>query len=787
METTTYLTLVPRHSRRLAAALCLFCIGVASASGSTGHSQSYRDLPLEELLQLEVYQPGSLSRLTRLESPTAITTISAEDLRLTPARNLYDLIEIYVPGAIWMNQETGPLLGVRGVIAARNYKYLLLVNGRVLNNKSFAGASSELEMWDLSDIERIDIVRGPGAVTYGPGAVGGVISITTRRPGQFDGTTVRAGVVSEYDSRSLAISHGGSWGGVDLFAHASLVDTEGQTARSFQVEEDNSVGYVGADLRPDSEALDYFGDYNGDPQVKLHLDLALAEGWRWWSRYTQQGSHWFSDETKTEFDGRLVNQEGSRSRQIATSLEHERVLSDTASLQARISFDSYDYLRRKSRAFVPERDSPLNYQVRFAEHEVLTHALLRWQASPGLHLALGAEWGYDRYGPGWDDGRREMRHGDSGEIINGPDSLALHPIGPDDPNYVNRNSADRLAPRWPALYVGSGWSTTTTSLFFESELSASVRHKLLLSGRADHSTYSDTILSPRAAWIWSLRDGHVLRLTAQRASRMNTSSQMLANDRNGLDNTPEDLETLELRYSSQPSTRLGLDLSLFHNRGDVIAYQSADNTHRRVGRLRINGLEAELRYEWERGRIGASFSWVEQQDWELDAQLTSSSVSYADYRLPIRGTGGAVQRGQGNALNNWRDRSLKAFANLRLDDRLTLHVDARWLGAMNGARDGLTGLRDAVEGTPAATDEFFAALDRVAQEDVYDGEFHINALLEYAFSPRSSVQLFAHNLFESTGNKRYGFDRAGAREPAPERVRFLVEPQSIGLRLSHRF
>ncbi|MCW8998765.1 MAG: Plug domain-containing protein, partial [Kangiellaceae bacterium] len=137
-------------------------------------------LSLEELLQVKVAVPGAITKMTIAEQPSSVTTINTSQINNTPARNLYDLIESYVPGAFWMNSETGPLLGVRGNLFNRNVKYLLLVNNKVMNSKGFFGAKSELEQWDLSDIEKIDVIRGPGSVTYGPGAVSGVISITTK-------------------------------------------------------------------------------------------------------------------------------------------------------------------------------------------------------------------------------------------------------------------------------------------------------------------------------------------------------------------------------------------------------------------------------------------------------------------------------------------------------------------------------------------------------------------------------------------------------------------------------
>ena len=74
-------------------------------------------------------------------------------------------------------------------------------------------------------------------------------------------------------------------------------------------------------------------------------------------------------------------------------------------------------------------------------------------------------------------------------------------------------------------------------MFIEANLALVAGHKLLLSGRADENTYSDWVFSPRLAWIWTLTEGHVLKLIAQRASRMNTASQMYANDRHDLHNT----------------------------------------------------------------------------------------------------------------------------------------------------------------------------------------------------------------------------------------------------------
>lgn len=771
----------PAHDQRWVLGLlaCISITSLAQASSDTSNAQALLDMSLEELLSVKIAVPAALTKLTRLESPTAITVITAEDIHLTPARNLYDLIDVYVPGAFWMTSESGPHLGVRGNISSRNYKYLLLVNGRIMNNKAFAGASSEMEMWDLSDIERIEIVSGPGSVTYGPGAVAGVISITTRKPNATHQTSVSTSYLSPYQSKALTFSHQHKTDTYKMFAHLSVVGTEGEAAHTFQVSNNNQAGYVGENFHPNGRPLDYYGDYQDHPQIKAHIELDFANDWKWWTRYTQQGSNWFSNEEKSSFGGQLINQQGLRSRQFTTAVEHKQSLSDTLNIASMVSFDSYDFERRRDSAFSPDPGNALNYQVNFAENELLLHSTLNWQVADWAQFALGGEWSRNHYGAGWGDSPQAMRLGESGEIINGPDSDSL--------TANNGGNANRLASQgWPAIYVGDGWYDTTQSIFTEANLAFTPTLKFLISGRLDKNSYTNWLLSPRAAWISTLAEGHVLKFTAQRSARMNTASQLFANAQHGITNKPEQLDSLELRYSAQISKDLSFDLSAFHNSEEVIAFQGIDNTNRLMGKLKLNGLEGNINFKLDRARIGASFSWVKQEDWQLEPGVLSSGVSYSDYNLPVGGSSGGVQHGFGNDLNNWPNQSLKLFGNYTIGNHWTLHVDARWYSKMQGAQDGLDGLRQAVAGTSRATPAFYAALDQIEAENAYGSQIRFNALLEYDFSTNSTFQLYGQNLFTHS-NKRYAYDDAGSTSAAPRRVRFVEEPTTFGIRLIQSF
>ena len=157
----------------LAIILCL------TAELNANETEELFDLTFDELMSTKV-NIGSLLFMSNYNKPAMVTTISSEDISVTPHRNIYDLLETYIPGALFMNHYDAPTLGVRGIISDRSNKVLLLVNGQVANQKARSGAIAELQNWDLGDIDKIEVIRGPGSVTYGPGAIACVINIITK-------------------------------------------------------------------------------------------------------------------------------------------------------------------------------------------------------------------------------------------------------------------------------------------------------------------------------------------------------------------------------------------------------------------------------------------------------------------------------------------------------------------------------------------------------------------------------------------------------------------------------
>jgi iron complex outermembrane receptor protein len=118
-----------------------------------------------------------------LESPNATTVITAEEIRMSGARSLPELLR-RVPGAdVMMMGVTSADVSFRGFNERISNTVLLLIDGRP-EYEDFLG----ITLWpsvpiELSEIERIEIIRGPGSALYGANAMLGVINAITRTPG----------------------------------------------------------------------------------------------------------------------------------------------------------------------------------------------------------------------------------------------------------------------------------------------------------------------------------------------------------------------------------------------------------------------------------------------------------------------------------------------------------------------------------------------------------------------------------------------------------------------------
>jgi len=113
-------------------------------------------------------------------SPSAITVITREDIEASGATTIPDLLRM-VPGMdVVIASRFFTSISARLYWTYENNLYLVLVDGREANVELAGQATWEFQPFSMQDVERIEIIRGPGSSLYGANAVAGVVSITTR-------------------------------------------------------------------------------------------------------------------------------------------------------------------------------------------------------------------------------------------------------------------------------------------------------------------------------------------------------------------------------------------------------------------------------------------------------------------------------------------------------------------------------------------------------------------------------------------------------------------------------
>lgn len=182
---------MPRASL-IAASCTLFLLAAGRSTVSAQSGESLKRLSLEALGDIEVTttskEPETLKR-----TPAAVYVLTSEDIRRSAATSVAELLRL-VPG-LQVSRMDGNhwAVGVRGFANQFSQSLLVMIDGRSVYTPLFAGVQWSVQDTLLEDIERIEIIRGPGATIWGANAVNGVINIITKKAKDTQGATASVG------------------------------------------------------------------------------------------------------------------------------------------------------------------------------------------------------------------------------------------------------------------------------------------------------------------------------------------------------------------------------------------------------------------------------------------------------------------------------------------------------------------------------------------------------------------------------------------------------------------
>jgi iron complex outermembrane receptor protein len=185
---------------------------ITDTSASTGNLEKLLDMADKDLSQLTQVKVSSapattstapdlastVSSVGRTEeplgkSPAAVFVITSEMIRRSTATTIPDLLRM-VPGLTVAQLDSNVwAISSRGGTDPMADKMLVMIDGRIVYTPLFSGVYWDVQDLLLEDIERIEVIRGPGASLWGPNAVNGVISIVTKNAKDTQGAMITYG------------------------------------------------------------------------------------------------------------------------------------------------------------------------------------------------------------------------------------------------------------------------------------------------------------------------------------------------------------------------------------------------------------------------------------------------------------------------------------------------------------------------------------------------------------------------------------------------------------------
>lgn len=195
---------VRRRFSRLLPATAVFAglIGALPA----GANDDLTRLSLEQLMDIKITSVAKKPQRVS-QSAAAVHVITSDDIRRSGATSIPELLR-NVPGL-----NVGQVDANKWAISARGFnglfsnKLLVLIDGRSVYTPLFSGVFWDVQDTFLDDIERIEVVRGPGGSLWGANAVNGVINIITKDTKDTSGALVR-GVHGTEETFNIAARYG---------------------------------------------------------------------------------------------------------------------------------------------------------------------------------------------------------------------------------------------------------------------------------------------------------------------------------------------------------------------------------------------------------------------------------------------------------------------------------------------------------------------------------------------------------------------------------------------------
>jgi iron complex outermembrane receptor protein len=272
------------------ASLLLGVILLARTAAAAESQRELVDLSLEELSNLLVTTVARRPEALQI-TPSAVQVITADDIRRSGATRIAEALRLASNLQVAQLSSDGWAVSARGFNSALANKLLVMIDGRSIYSPLFAGTFWEAHDVPLYDVERIEIISGPGGTLWGANAVNGVINIITRPASDSQGLLLRAGGGNELRGAG-ALRYGGAIG---ESAHYRFYGQQAQRdgvkfSNGMDARNGSEIGQAGFRMDWKVSQLDAItlqGDANESRTDQAVLDDAVARSENVLARWTR--------------------------------------------------------------------------------------------------------------------------------------------------------------------------------------------------------------------------------------------------------------------------------------------------------------------------------------------------------------------------------------------------------------------------------------------------------------------------------------------------------------------
>ena len=198
--------------RRIAVAIVTALLAPIPTAADQQGQEELKRLTIEELMQIDVTTAGRRPEPIA-STASAVSVITGEDIRRSGVTTIADALEL-ADGVHVSRLNNGTWrISTRGFNGSTPNKLLVMIDGRTVYSPLFAGVFWNMLDYPLEDIERIEVIRGPGAALWGSNAVNGVVNIITRSSRDTQGGLISVSSGNEHPAL-LDARYGGTLGSV---------------------------------------------------------------------------------------------------------------------------------------------------------------------------------------------------------------------------------------------------------------------------------------------------------------------------------------------------------------------------------------------------------------------------------------------------------------------------------------------------------------------------------------------------------------------------------------------